>query len=171
MTEPNTASHGNHNLKSQRGNPNWMNNMEHNPIPAPPNAAAWFVRFVNAPNANNPSRMPDENPAIVNALSITLLLNELAHTPIAICNPPKKTVSRRVVHTCRTSDGGTEQLGNHKSLTTDDAEAASELDRVDITAAKIAASINPISPVFLGNEWIMKCEKMASFLMPTGSVA
>ena len=148
-----------------------MNSIEHSPIAAPPKAALWFVRFVNTPKANSPSRMPDENPAMVNALSITLLLNVLAHTPIAICNPPKKTVRSRVVHTFRPSDGGTAQLGNHRSLTTDEAYALSELESVDITAAKIAASINPMSPVFLGNEWIMKCEKMASFLMPVGSVS
>ena len=115
--------------------------------------------------------MPDEKPAMVNALSITLLLNVLAQTPIAICNPPKKIVSSRVVHTCRLSEGGTEQLGNHRSLTTDEADALSELESVDITAAKIAANINPISPVLAGNEWIMKCEKIASFLIPTGNVS
>ena len=92
--------------------------------------------------------MPDENPAIVKALSITLLLNVLAHILIAICNPPKATVSRRVVQSCRLADGGTLQLGSHKSLTTEEAEALRELDSVDITAAKIAANINPISPVF-----------------------
>ena len=138
---------------------------------APPSAADWPTRFVKTPNANNPSKIPDEKPAIVSALLITLLLKVLAQMPITICNPPKNTVSNRVVQTCRFSEGGTLQLGNQRSLTTDDAEALSELDSVDMTAAKIAASISPINPVLAGNEWIIKCAKIASSLIPSGNFA
>ena len=60
-------------------------------------------------------------------------------------------------------------LDSHRSLTTEDADADSELDRVDMTAARIAASMSPTKPVFGGNEWMIKCAKTWSGLVPSGS--